>query len=225
MTAAVDDGELVAAALACRRGERLVFCRLGFVLGAGGGLLLTGANGSGKSSLLRVLASLLAPAAGAVSWGGVPVDRDLAGYRARLHYVGHRDATKPAMRVRETLAFWSEMRRGDAARIDPALATMGLDGLGDWPCRWLSAGQRHRLALARLLAAPAPLWLLDEPTAALDADGEQRLLSAIRGHRAAGGRVVIATHQNLPLDGVDTLSLDDFAALARAEADPFAAGF
>jgi heme exporter protein A len=203
---------LAAAGLACRRGERLIFAGLDCAVAAGGALLVTGPNGSGKSSLLRLLATLLAPTAGQILWGGVPVAADLPAYRARLHYVGHLDAIKPALGVRETLAFWAGGRGVASLNLDAALAAFALDGIADWPCRWLSAGQRRRLALARLIAAPAPLWLLDEPTAALDADGERRLAVAIAAHRAAGGQVVTATHQPMALPDADILALDDFAA-------------
>ncbi|HWD59680.1 MAG TPA: heme ABC exporter ATP-binding protein CcmA [Stellaceae bacterium] len=213
---AVGDSDLIAEGLACRRGERLVFAGLGFVLPPGGALVLTGANGSGKSSLLRLLATLLAPAAGQLVWHGAPVVYDPGRYRASLDYVGHFDAIKPALAVRETLAFWAGLRGIAAPRLDAALAAFGLDTIADWPCRWLSAGQRRRLALARLIAAPAAIWLLDEPTAALDADGEQRLLTVIEAHRAAGGRVAIATHQALGLSGPHRLALEDFAAPPHA---------
>ncbi|HZK90362.1 MAG TPA: heme ABC exporter ATP-binding protein CcmA [Stellaceae bacterium] len=221
--AAADDCDLVAADVACRRGGRLVFEGLAFALPPGGALVLTGANGSGKSSLLRLLATLLAPAAGRVSWGGKPVAGDPAGYRAQLHYVGHLDAIKPALGVGETLSFWAAMRSVARPATDAALAAFGLAALADFPCRWLSAGQRRRLALARLVAAPAPLWLLDEPTASLDADGEARLTAAIAAHRAAGGRVAVATHQSMALPGATRLALEDFApAASDAAGDPLA---
>jgi heme exporter protein A len=209
-----DPGELIAEDLACRRGERLVFLGLDCRLPAGGALLLGGKNGSGKSSLLRLFAGLLAPAAGRLTWGGQPVAHDPPAYRAALHYVGHLDATKPALTPREMLAFWVTLRgaAGDAQAIAAALEAFGLTAVADWPCRWLSAGQRRRLALARLVAAPAPLWLLDEPSAALDNDGESRLAAAIAEHRAASGRVAIATHQALAVDAADRIVLDDFAA-------------
>jgi heme exporter protein A len=211
-----DRGDLVAEHLACRRGGRLVFTGLDCRLPAGGALLLTGPNGSGKSSLLRVFAALLPPAAGRLLWGGVPVAADPAPYRTAIHYVGHLDATKPSLTAREMLAFWTALRGGPASAqmlaIDAALAALGLDATADWPCRWLSAGQRRRLALARLVAAPAPLWLLDEPSAALDSDGEARLAALIAAHRARGGRVAIATHQPIALDGAVPIALDDFAA-------------
>ena len=209
-----DRGVLAAEDLGCRRGERMIFSGLHCAVPPGGALLLTGANGSGKSSLLRLLATLLTPAAGRVTWDGAPIADDLPRYRASLHYVGHLDAIKPALGVRETLAFGAKIRGVAVPQSDPALAAFGLEPLADWPCRWLSAGQRRRLALARLIAAPAPLWLLDEPTAALDSDSEQRLVAAIEAHRAIGGRVVIATHQPMPLADAQNLLLETFPPVA-----------
>jgi heme exporter protein A len=214
-----DGGDLVVDNLACRRGQRLVFNGLSCTLPPRGALVLAGANGSGKSSLLRLLATLLAPVAGQVLWDGAPVTADPARYRSKLHYAGHLDAIKPALGVRETLVSWAGMRGVAAQKVDAALAAFALEPLADWPCRWLSAGQRRRLALARLIAAPAPLWLLDEPTASLDADGERRLMAAIAAHRAGGGRVVIATHQPLALPEVRELALEDFAPAAGDPAD------
>lgn len=204
--------DLVAEGVACRRGDRLVFAGLDCRVPSGGALLLTGPNGSGKSSLLRIFAALLSPAAGRLCWGGQPVAQDLPGYRAALHYVGHLDAAKPALTPRETLAFWAALRGAATAETEPALAAFGLSAVADWPCRWLSAGQRRRLALARLLATPAEIWLLDEPVTGLDGDGEGRLVEAIAAHRSSGGRVAIATHQPLPLRGAQTLALADYAA-------------
>jgi heme exporter protein A len=214
-----EQAELVGENLACRRGERVVFAGLDCRLPTGGALVLTGANGSGKSSLLRLLATLLTPAIGRLLWDGDPVSRDPTRYRAALHYVGHLDATKPALTVREMLGFWVAMRGIERGALDRALDTFGLAACGDWPCRWLSAGQRKRLALARLVAAPAPIWLLDEPNAALDNDGEARLEIAIAEHRAAGGRVAVATHQSLAIPGAVSIALDDFAP---ARLDPTA---
>ena len=211
-----ETGDLVAEGLACRRGERLVFAGVDCRLPAGGALLLTGSNGSGKSSLLRVLATLLMPAAGRLVWGGVPVATDTARYRAAIHYLGHLDATKPALTAREMLESWTALRGAAASDAGAALDAFGLAASADWPCRWLSAGQRRRLALARLAAAPAPVWLLDEPTAALDSDGESRLLAAIVQHRAAGGRVAVATHQPLAIGEAAHLVLDDFAVSPEA---------
>lgn len=202
--------------LACRRGERLVFAGLTFTVPPGGALALTGPNGSGKSSLLRLMAGLTPPEAGALAWDGVALREDLAAHRARLHFIGHHDAVKPALTVAETLAFWAGMRGGRAAAVAPALERFGLAALAGWPCRLLSAGQRRRLALARLVASAAPLWLLDEPLTGLDSDAVADLAAAIAAHRAQGGLVVLSTHAALPLDDVETLSLSDFAVRAAA---------
>jgi heme exporter protein A len=207
-----ETAELIGENLACRRGERFVFAGLDCRIAPGDALVLTGPNGSGKSSLLRLLATLLARAAGRMLWGGIPVEDDWPGYRAAIHYFGHLDGVKPALTPREMLGFWAALRGVHRPAIDAALAAFGIERIAVWPCRWLSAGQRRRLALARLIAAPAPVWLLDEPAAALDADGEARLAAAMASHRAAGGRVVVATHQPLALPGAATLALDRFAA-------------
>jgi heme exporter protein A len=211
-----ETAELIGENLACRRGERLVFRGLDCRLPAGGALVLTGPNGSGKSSLLRLLATLLVPAAGRLLWNGAPVARDAGEYRGAIHYVGHLDGVKPALTPREMLGFWAALRGVRRPAIDAALAAFGLEGVADWPCRWLSAGQRRRLALARLIAGPAPIWLLDEPGAALDTDGEARLEAAIAAHRAAGGRVAVATHQSIAMTDATSLALADFA-VAPAE--------
>ena len=207
--------ELSGEGLACRRGERLIFADVSFRLPPGGALVLTGANGSGKSSLLRLVSGLHTAAAGRLSWGDTPVAADLPGHHARLHYVGHQDALKPAMTPREILAFWAALRGlrlpHPAPAVECALAAFALEAIADWPCRWLSAGQRRRTALARLLVGPAPLWLLDEPTSALDGDSRVRLEQAIAAHRAAGGMVMLATHTPLALDCATALTLDAFA--------------
>ena len=216
-------GDLIAEDLACRRGERLIFAGLSFRLPPGGALVLTGANGSGKTSLLRLLAGLIGAAAGRLAWGAASLADDVAGHRARLHYVGHQDGVKPELTPRETLAFWAALRGVDVRRgaphLDAALATFALERLADWPCRWLSAGQRRRLALARLFVAPAPLWLLDEPFSALDGDNRMRLERAIEAHRAQSGRVVLATHIPLEIGAAASLVLDAFAPARRDVAD------
>ena len=195
--------------LACRRGERLVFAGLGFAVPPGGALVLTGPNGSGKSSLLRLMAGLTPAEAGDLTWNGAALGEDPAAHRARVHFIGHYDALKPVLTVAETLAFWAGMRGG--GDIAAALARFRLSALAAWPCRLLSAGQKRRLALARLIASHAPLWLLDEPTTGLDSDALGDLTDAIAAHRAGGGSVVLSTHTPLPLDGAAGLSLAEFA--------------
>lgn len=193
-----------------------MFRRLGFALPPGGALVLTGPNGSGKSSLLRLMAGLTQPEAGALAWNGAPIADDPAAHRGRLHFIGHADALKPVLGVREMLAFWAGMH-GGAADLDGALARFRLAALADWPCRFLSAGQKKRLALARLVASAAPLWLLDEPATGLDADAVEDLVASIAAHRAAGGAVVLSTHTPLPMAQAATLALNDFQPARRYE--------
>jgi len=201
--------------LDCVRGERPVFAGLGFALRPGEALVLVGPNGSGKSSLLRCMAGLLRPAGGELSWDGVAVDEDPEAHRGRLHYVGHQDAVKAPLSVEENLYFWAGLRgtpAAGAARVDAAraLAGFGIAHLARLPARLLSAGQRRRLALARLLAAPAPLWLLDEPAAALDDTALGLFEAAAAAHRADGGAVVLSAHAGFRLPAAATLSLADF---------------
>ena len=174
-----------------------MFRGVGLAVPPGGALLLLGPNGSGKSTLLRILAGLLRPEAGAVRWQG----GDAAG---RVAFVGHQDAVKPGLTALENLALHARLAGGDR-RV--ALAAMGLEALAEFPARMLSAGQRRRLALARLVLAGAPVWLMDEPTLGLDAASVARLGDALAAHRAGGGVVVAATHLDLPLPGAEALRL------------------
>ena len=197
--------------LTCIRGDRMVFAGLGFAVEAGDALTLVGPNGSGKSSLLRLLAGLGQPAVGIIRRGGIDVREDPAAHFADQHYIGHGDAAKPVLSVAENLAFWA-----DGAETRSALEELGLGRLGDLPARFLSAGQRRRLALARLRARPATLWLLDAPSVALDRDAAAILAALIARHREAGGIVLAATHLDLGIEGAATLDLSDF----RAETGP-----
>jgi heme exporter protein A len=187
---------LQAAGLAAFRGERLVFSEVDFAVRAGEVLLLTGPNGSGKSTLLRLLAGLLRPAAGMLTWGGANVFADLPAHAGRVAYVGHQDAVKPGLTAAENLRFAARLNGGV---MQDALDAVGLEELGDLPARMLSAGQRRRLALARLLLSRAPLWLLDEPTLGLDAASVDRFGVMLDAHRASGGMAVAATHLPLPV--------------------------
>ena len=192
--------------LACRRGEHEVFAGLSCSVAPGETLYLRGPNGSGKSSLLRVLAGFIRPAAGVVSWDGEDVSSDPQAHLSRLHYVGHLDTLKPVLTAAENLRTQAAVL-GDRADVKAALSAFGLAGLGDLPARFLSAGQRRRLALARVAAVRRPLWLLDEPTVALDADSVARLERLITAHLDAGGMAVIATHNDMNLPGAGTLAL------------------
>ena len=197
-------------ALTCIRGERLVFANLDFALSPGGALVLTGPNGSGKSSLLRLMTGLLKPAAGELLWNGVPVAKEPEAHHARLHYLSHLDAVKPVLSALENLTFWAALHGGSASDAEAALERLGLAHLAEVPGRMLSAGQKRRLALARVLSAPAELWLLDEPTVGLDRDSVARLDNAIAAHREAGGRLVVATHIALDLPDATNLAIEDF---------------
>lgn len=182
--------------LACWRAERLVFSGLSFTLAPGEALLLTGSNGAGKSSLLRLLAGLLPPADGKLLWHGQDALLDLPAHARRLRYLGHQDALKPALSARANLALFARLHGGDP---EAALAALGLSALAELPARVLSSGQKRRLALARLALAPAALWLLDEPTVGLDAASVERLGPLLAAHRLRGGMVAAATHLPLPL--------------------------
>ena len=200
--------------LACVRGERLIFEDLDFSVPEGGALLVTGPNGSGKTSLLRLAAGLAPPAAGGFTWDGAAISESPEAHRARTAFVGHLDAVKPAFTAAEDLRFWMRLWGGDGEKntVRAALGRMGVEALADLPVRYLSAGQRRRLALARLSATWARLWLLDEPTVALDDAAVAALLSMVAEHRAGGGAAMVATHQALALDHADTLRLGGPAA-------------
>lgn len=208
--------------LSCLRGERLVFAGLSFSIGPGDALLLLGPNGSGKSSLLRLMALLLRPLSGHLTWEGTPVTEDPEAHGARCRYVGHLDAIKPVLGLRENLAFWARLAGAGSERLDQALETFSLAPLAEVPGRMLSAGQKRRANLARLVAAPAPLWLLDEPTTALDKASVARLEGVIAAHRAEGGMVVLSTHQDISLPGATALHMDRFGPGTGAGAGLFA---
>lgn len=194
---------LVARDLTCQRGGRIVFRDVSFSLDAGEVLVVTGPNGAGKSSLLRQLAGLVDVAAGRIFLEGGQTDATLA---EQAHYIGHLDALKAAMSVRETAEFWAGFLGGTQENIDRAFEVFDVAPLRDLPVAYLSAGQRRRLTLSRLLIAPRALWLLDEPSVALDAASLERLVSAMEAHLAGGGLIVAATHQ--PLGFVRSRSLD-----------------
>ncbi len=206
--------------LDCLRSARPVFRGLAFQVESGGALVLTGPNGSGKSSLLRLMAGLLPPAAGSLSWNGQAISDDPDAHRMRLRYLGHLDAVKPALTAAENLAFWAGLMGGDPdTAVAPALDALGIGHLSDLPARFLSAGQKRRLNLARLALAPAAIWLLDEPATALDAETTGRLRALIQRHRDAGGMAVVSTHSDLGLKDAANLDLAGFAARLSVDAD------
>lgn len=194
--------------MAAFRGDHLVFSELSFRLEPGGAVVLIGRNGSGKTTLLRLIAGLMPRAAGEVLWAGEDALADLPSHGLRLAYLGHQDALKLGLTAAENLALWARIE-GDQrnAAIEDALAAVGLEDLAHLPARMLSAGQRRRVAIARLLVSGAVLWLLDEPTTALDTASVARLGGLAAAHRAAGGMVIAATHLDLPLPGAMEFSL------------------
>lgn len=191
--------------LTCIRGERVVFSGLDFSIESGEALYLLGHNGAGKSSLLRTMAGFLRPAEGSLDWDGQPLSEYPAAHRRRIHYVGHHDAIKGVLTVEENIAFWAGLHGKGDGTAKAALERFGLAPLSKSPARFLSAGQRRRLNLARLLASDAPLWLLDEPTTALDRESIAILNDVIAEHRAGGGLIAIATHED-PEPGAKTLT-------------------
>ncbi len=189
--------------LTCIRGERTVFSGLDFALQDGDVLVLVGPNGSGKTSLLRMMAGLLPPVSGELTWNDRTFRDEIDDQNFHVHYVGHLSAVKPMLTVHENLDFWAglnikenqgEDRADFQFGVEAALNTFAIDHLADVPARYLSAGQKRRVALARLLTTPAPLWLLDEPATALDSAAMKILDGLIASHRASGGMVVLATH-------------------------------
>ena len=199
--------------LACRRSGRLVFEGLSFTLTRGEALIVTGRNGAGKSSLLALMAGRLRPEAGAIRVGGLG-EATLA---ECLHLVGHRDALKTALTAEENLFFARDLLGDPALSPREALDAVGLAHAATLPVSYLSAGQRRRVALARLLVAHRPLWLLDEPTSALDASAQDALLHLMTAHLAGGGLIIAATHAPLAIGGAKELRLDRLTSPPEGE--------
>lgn len=207
---------LVVEGLSAQRGEDLIFHDISFVLSAGQALVVTGPNGSGKSTLLRVLAGLLEALSGTVRIEGAPAE--IGHPRELCHYLGHRNAMKRELTVTENLAFWKSFM-GDSANdhgvgIEAAVEAVGLAGISHLPFGYLSAGQQRRMAMAKLLVSHRPIWLLDEPTAALDASADRLFAGLVTHHLAAGGIVVAATHQPLGVEAME-LRMTGFAGVGE----------
>ena len=193
--------------LVCRRGGREVFAGLSFALSSGQALAVTGRNGAGKSSLLRMIAGLLRIEGGALELSGGDRER---GIGEQAHYLGHQDAHKPSLSVIENLEFWSAWLGGaetGGGESRSALKAVGLDSLATLPAAYLSAGQKRRLSLARLVSIPRPIWLLDEPSSALDASAQAMLLALMREHLRTGGMILAATHSDIAIDKIRELRI------------------
>lgn len=204
---------LTADGLAARRGEDLLFSGISFDLGPGDALVLTGRNGSGKSTLLRVVAGLIHAEAGQVTWSGTG---DMRPAEA-CHYLGHRNAMKAELTVQENLSFWKsffgDFDGGAGLSLAEAAERVGLGGITHLPFGYLSAGQQRRMAFAKLLVAYRPVWILDEPTAALDVGAEKVFTDIIKSHLAGGGILLAATHQPLGLEAANELRMTGFAGV------------
>ncbi len=195
---------LSATELACRRGGRDVFAGVNFSVASGEALTVSGRNGAGKSSLLRMVAGLLRIAEGKIVLEGGDPELGVGG---QAHYLGHQDALKPALSAGENLRFWADFLGAPAAGREAALDAVGLAPLADLPAAYLSAGQRRRLSIARLIAIRRPIWLLDEPTSTLDTAAQARLGELMRAHLAGGGIVIAASHGAIGLEGTRELRL------------------
>lgn len=197
------------------RGEKLLFDHLGFSLRPGNALVLRGANGSGKTTLLRMMAGLMPPAKGEILWKQQPV-RDNAAYQEAMLYVGHQNAVKPELSVYDNVQYWSALR-GTEMLVPAAMQFFGLWAMMDIPAGQLSAGWQRRVALARLLAIPALVWLLDEPAANLDAEGRDMLAGLVATRVRQNGIVVLSSHAPELEAGTAQLHLEDFLGFFSEE--------
>jgi heme exporter protein A len=197
---------LSASDLVCRRGGREVFAGLTFSVAAGETLVITGPNGAGKSSLLRMIAGLLRIAGGLLTLADGDSELTLP---EQVHYLGHQDALKPSLSVLENLRFWTDYLGAGGSSVDAGLASVGLADLAALPAAYLSAGQRRRLSVARLVTVNRPIWLLDEPTAALDRAAQQKLADVMLDHLGRGGLILAATHAPIGIAAARELRLGD----------------
>jgi heme exporter protein A len=203
---------LTATNLAARRGDDRIFSGVDFALRSGESLVLTGRNGTGKSTLIRVIAGLLPADAGSVK---VTADNtDISRAAEAMHYLGHRNAMKRELSVEENLIFWKRFAGnfagGSGLDVESAAEELGLAELLHLPFGYLSAGQQRRMAMAKLLVAWRPVWLLDEPTAALDRQSDALFAQIMKAHLARGGIIVAATHQDLGLEDAKRLEMKGF---------------
>ncbi|MDX3927450.1 MAG: heme ABC exporter ATP-binding protein CcmA [Shinella sp.] len=206
---------LLAGDLSAKRGESLIFQGISFEIESGSALVVKGPNGSGKSTLLRVVAGLLPAFSGRVRVEAAPLPVERVG--EACHYLGHRNAMKRELTVEENLHFWKaflgDWPGGAGMGVQEAAGAVGLGGISHLPFGYLSAGQQRRMAMAKLLVARRPIWILDEPTAALDASAETMFAGLVTDHLAGGGLVLAATHQPLGLEGIRELSMPEFSGI------------
>lgn len=206
---------LVAERLSATRGEDLIFQDISFEIGGGEALVVKGPNGSGKSTLLRVLAGFLPAESGTAKLLAAPHPVERLG--EACHYLGHRNAMKRELTVEENLTFWKaffgDFAGGAGITVDEAVESVGLGGIAHLPFGYLSAGQQRRMAMAKLLVAWRPVWILDEPTAALDVAAEKMFAGLVTAHLGRGGIAIAATHQPLGLEAARELRMTGFAGM------------
>lgn len=210
--------QIIASDLCVKRGDDFLFMNVSLTLSQGEALILTGTNGSGKSTLLRTLAGLISPESGQVTLQGAEIEEGAKAYEA-CHYLGHKNAMKSELTVGENLSFWKAFL-GDFNGAEPqrsltihdAARSVGLGDILHLPYAYLSAGQQRRMAMAKLLCAYRPIWLLDEPTAALDRSADALFVSIFNAHLESGGIIIAATHQPLGLINASSMQMSGFAS-------------
>ncbi len=210
---------LLVQGLCCQRDWRVIFHDLAFSLESGQALMLTGGNGRGKTSLIRILAGLSPPQGGHVSWNGDSALGDPGAHAERLVYVGHANPVPPLLTVREILTFHAGLA-GRPDRVETALSCFSLGRVATWPGHALSAGWKRRVSLARLLLDDRPLWLLDEPAAGLDTEARQELQTRIERHCGNGGMAIFSSHGDIAVPGAGRLDLDSLSPAASRESAP-----
>ncbi|MAH83133.1 MAG: heme ABC exporter ATP-binding protein CcmA [Rhodospirillaceae bacterium TMED8] len=201
--------------VACFRGGRTVFVGVTFSINSGGAVLVKGPNGIGKSTMLRILAGLMRPIYGTLKWHDHKTHVEPEIHFKRIHYVGHHDPVKPALTVIENVSFWASLH-GTRDHVQSALEEFDIAHLADVPARFLSAGQKRKVNLTRILTAPTRLWLLDEPTTGLDAATVAKFEQCMAAHRNSGGMIILSTHTPLDLPEAQVLNLSDYQPEAAA---------
>ena len=196
--------------LICVRGNKCIFSELSFSVSSGEALILKGANGTGKSSLLRLMTGILTPKKGKIKWNNENILESKDEHNARFHFVGHLNPIKPTLTVYENIFFWSHLQP-KPKKINYALEIFGISHLRNVSAQFLSAGQIRLTNLAKIVATPADIWLLDEPTSSLDKYALKKLDQILKDHQRDGGIVVASTHTNINIKNVKELELSSFS--------------